>query len=157
LLFYYLNINDCLKLSLVCSGINVSIKSTLEKQCTFRYFLISFSQLLSYTDCIQRIPFGLKATTLTPRKVIVSSPISIPMNTTHLIWESSMYNNPSQLLVKHLPPTLTHLTTGDEFNQPVNNLPATLTHLTLGNDFNQPINFSLAHSLTSKWEIFSTK
>lgn len=38
-----------------------------------------------------------------------------------------------------LPASLTHITFGDDFNQPLNNLPASLTHLTLGRYFNQPL------------------
>ena len=39
-----------------------------------------------------------------------------------------------------LPPTLTHLTFGMNFNQRVERLPPTLTYLRLGTDFNQIIN-----------------
>jgi hypothetical protein len=48
--------------------------------------------------------------------------------------------------VNKLPATLTHLTTGinfnqhvNHFNEPVDALPSTLTHLTTGDCFNQPV------------------
>ena len=34
---------------------------------------------------------------------------------------------------------LTHLTLGDDFNQPLGNLPSSLTHLSFGESFNQPV------------------
>jgi hypothetical protein len=45
--------------------------------------------------------------------------------------------HPTHLTVDNLPPTLTHLTTGYNFNQPVDKLPPKLTHLTVGDHFNQ--------------------
>jgi len=50
-----------------------------------------------------------------------------------------------------LPPTLTHLTFGYWFDQPLDNVtfPLTLTHLTFGNWFNQPLdNVTLPSTLT---------
>lgn len=38
-----------------------------------------------------------------------------------------------------LPPFLTHLTLGHDFNNPVDNLPSTLIFLKFGNNFNQPV------------------
>jgi len=38
-----------------------------------------------------------------------------------------------------LPPSLTSLSFGNNFNQPINNLPNTITNLSFGRNFNQPI------------------
>lgn len=50
----------------------------------------------------------------------------------------------------HLPPYLTHLHLGGEFNAPVDNLPPCLTHLSLGDYFNQPIDHLPASLLSLK-------
>lgn len=47
-----------------------------------------------------------------------------------------------------MPKTLTNLTFGSEFNQPIDNLPCGLKYLALGRNFKQPINF-LPDSLES--------
>jgi hypothetical protein len=41
---------------------------------------------------------------------------------------------------RNLPNSITHLTFGYYFNQPVDNLPNSITHLTFGESFNQPVN-----------------
>lgn len=40
----------------------------------------------------------------------------------------------------NLPQSLTHLTFGRNFNQPINNLPKSLTNLIVGFNFNQAVN-----------------
>jgi hypothetical protein len=55
--------------------------------------------------------------TLFPKQVIVSSNSSIPPNILKLFLED--FNE----LVDNLPITLTQLSTGDNFNQPVDHLP----------------------------------
>jgi len=48
-----------------------------------------------------------------------------------------------------LPDTLTHLTLGDHYNQPIRDIiPNNLTHLTFGRQFNQPIKDALPDTLT---------
>ena len=46
-----------------------------------------------------------------------------------------------------IPNCITHLTLGNEFNQPINNIPKSITHLTFGENFNQAIN-NLPKSIT---------
>lgn len=58
----------------------------------------------------------------------------LPPNITHLkIGEEFNHN------IDSLPPSLKILSIGDSFNQPINSLPPSLTSLTLGDKFNHPV------------------
>jgi hypothetical protein len=55
-------------------------------------------------------------------------------------------------VVDKLPPTLTHFTTGKSFDQSVDNLPPTLTLLSTDYKFNQPVDKLPPTPLTSQLE-----
>ena len=56
--------------------------------------------------------------------------------------------NIKENLLSLLPSTLTHLTLGHDFNQPVTTLPPSLAHLTFGNYFNLPVDNKLSSTIT---------
>jgi hypothetical protein len=91
----------------------------------------------------------MKATTLSPQKVVVYTLSSIPPHATHLVLLLNHEIQTMQNLAK-----LTHLTTGYAFNHPVDDLPPTLTHLTTGDSFDQPVD-KLPLTLTHlNWKLF---
>jgi FNIP Repeat len=75
----------------------------------------------------------------TPKRVIVYSLSAIPQQATHLILFLVKQNENDIHPIDNLPPTLTHLILGLQFNQPLDQLPPTLTHLTIGQKFNYPV------------------
>lgn len=115
---------------------------------------------------ILRTPECKEVVFFSPRRVIVSINTSIPYCATHVeycnssIWEDlqcmleseethafpHLPFGVSHLLLSDktpplssLPSTLTHITFGNEFDQPVDNLPPNLTHLVFKHHFNHPV------------------
>ena len=70
-------------------------------------------------------------------------PTKIPDNTTHLTFGDE-FNQP----VDNLPNSITLLIFGENFNQPVDNLPNSIKHLSFGLYFNQPLD-NLPNSIIS--------
>src|SRR5690606_35521171 len=60
----------------------------------------------------------------------------LPPHTKYLSFVQNS-NQPNQSV--NIPSTITHLTFGDKFDQPIDNLPPNITHLTSGENFNQKI------------------
>ena len=73
-------------------------------------------------------------------KALISN--NLPPSITHLTFGLD-YNKPTN----NLPQSITHLTFGEDYNQPTNNLPQSITHLTFDGDYNQPTN-NLPQSIT---------
>ena len=70
---------------------------------------------------------------------------------THLTFGEE-FNQPVK--VDNLPKTVTHLTFGDWYDQPVDNLPVGVTHLTFGGLFEHPLNElpkTVTHLTFGKW------
>jgi hypothetical protein len=122
-LWDYLHMNDCLKLSTVCSYIHQVLKQKMERHFTFRFLhMSSYPFSIIHFSSFSRIPFEERITTLSPQKAIVYSTSSIPTETTHLIL---IVSDPPLFLApldSFLPSILISLTLCN-FDEPVAKLP----------------------------------
>jgi len=91
-------------------------------------------EIIRLLKTVKKITFGLNFNTPL---------MDIPDNITHISFignsfiSKSMFNHPIDK--NCLPKSLTHLTLGFSFNQPVDDLPFGITDLSFGNSFNQPV------------------
>ena len=131
-------------------------KKLEELNCSFNEIteIINLPYILKYLNCSNNkivklnifsniIELNYKKNLLTELYYPVNvKPKKYPSNLTHLTFGDD-FNQP----IDNLPNSLTHLTLGYTFNQPINNLPDSITYLKLGFEFNQPIN-NLPNTIT---------
>jgi hypothetical protein len=137
-------------LSRMHSSLSLSNSPFLHSLSFLPHFL---SSSLPFLSSFPHTLYSTKIVTLSPQKVIVFSVSSIPPTATHVVL--ICYDPQLIIMSLSLPSTLTNLTlksfhktvTYAEFNQIVKELPPTLTHLTTGSMFNQPTSQLGIHSI----------